>query len=114
MILYVASYAVLSSKGQYVPGLWHLSWVESYIWAPRGFVSGPEGIKQNRLLQCGYFPLWWMDLLLMHRSDHALNGKYPVNTLFDAELRKSEKIFEQNQKAETTAASRSAPETNRP
>jgi hypothetical protein len=114
LLFYVVSFMILSSLGQYVPSSWGAGWVKSYIWAPRGFVSGPTGRDQNRLVQNCYLPLWWIDTRLVHKSDHARDGKYPINTLLDSQLQIGEKIFEKNQMVQRTGASRSAQNTNQP
>jgi hypothetical protein len=113
LVFYVGSYTRLSSQGQYVPFDWGLDWVKSYMWAPRSFVSGPEGIKPKRFTQVLYLPLWYLDMRFVHKSDDAGNGKYPINRLLDTELQKGFKDFEQNQTAHRTGASLSAQETNR-
>jgi hypothetical protein len=51
---------------------------------------------------------------LVHKSDHARDGKYPINTLLDSQLQIGEKIFEKNQMVQRTGASRSAQNTNQP
>ena len=103
-VLYLGSYTVLSVKGQYVPFAWGIAWVKWYGWAPCGFVSGPEGIKQRRVLQFLYCPLWLIDCRLIHTSDKALDGKYPINTKLDTELQEWEKWYKQNHAVEPDSA----------
>ena len=100
LLLYIGSYATLSSQGQYVPGAWGLGWVKLYIWAPRGFVSGSMGTDQNSLLQSIFLPLWWIDMRIVHTSDEAHDAKHPINTTLDDELQKQSKIMEQNKTIE--------------
>jgi len=95
LLLYVGSYALLSSQGQYVPGAWGLGWVKWYIWAPHGFVSGPMGTEHNRTLQGMFLPLWWIDMQCIHTSDQLPDERYPINTKLDDELRKGLKEMEQ-------------------
>jgi hypothetical protein len=109
---YICSYIILSSGGQYVPGSWGLGWVKHYIWAPRGFVRGPEGLENRRLLQILYFPLWWADYRLVHTSSKAGNAKYPINTLLDTRLKQWMDRYEQNKTVQQTGTSRLAIETN--
>jgi hypothetical protein len=111
-LLYVGSYAVLSSGGQFVPGGWGLGWVKHYVWAPRGFVAGPAGIEQRRALQVIFLPLWLVDMHFVHTSDKAYSEDYPVNTVLDDQLSKRLEEWEQNQAVQRTGASRSAPDTN--
>ncbi len=101
--LYVGSYAVLSSHGQYVPGGWGLGWVKWYVWAPYGFVSGPAGTGQRRFIQTVYLPLWQVDWRLIHTSDRAGEGKLPINTMLDDALQKRLRQREQNTAAHGTA-----------
>jgi hypothetical protein len=96
-LLYVGSYAVLSSGGQFVPGSWGLGWVKHYVWAPRGFVAGPAGIEQRRALQVIFLPLWLVDMHFVHTSDKAYSEDYPVNTVLDDQLSKRLEEWEQNQ-----------------
>jgi len=102
LMLYVGSYAVLSSQGQYVPGGWGLGWVKWYIWAPRGFTSGPMDVEQDRFLQTIFLPLWFVDMRLIHTSDKAHDDKYPINTKLDDELQKGLKEMEQNNQIQNT------------
>ena len=100
MLLYIGSYAVLSSQGQYVPRAWGLAWVKWYVWAPRGFVSGPMGTGQNRVLQILYLPLWGIDMQLLHKSDQLPDKKYPINTTMEQAF---EKGREQNKVLDATS-----------
>lgn len=96
MLVYIGTYVILSSAGQYVPGSWWLGWVKHYIWAPHGFVAGPAGIEQRRLPQMLFLPLWWVDMRFVHSSSKAGDDQYPINTLLDEELQKRLKAYEQN------------------
>ena len=86
LLAYTGSYMALSRQGEYVPACWGLGWVKWYVWAPRGFVSGPWGIKQNRLWQTIFLPLWVIDRHVIHTDDKADRGKYPINTRLDQVL----------------------------
>lgn len=88
LAMYVGSYLVLSLQGQYVPAGWGLAWVKHYQWAPRGFVSGTYGTDQNRLPQLVFMPLWLIDKRLVHTSENAMSGRYPINTKLDDQLRR--------------------------
>ena len=79
-----------------------------------GFVSGPKGIEQNRLVQDCYLPLWWLDTRLVHMSGRPPDGKYPINRLLDSQLQIGLKIYMRNQAVQQTGASRSAQDTNQP
>jgi hypothetical protein len=100
LVLYVGSYVVLSLGGQYVPSGWGLGWVKWYAWAPRGFVSGPEGIDQNRFPQAFYYPLRILDVRFVHTSRKAYDGNHPVNTVLDDKLRARLKEYEASRAAE--------------
>jgi hypothetical protein len=102
LVLYVGSYALLSYQGQYVPGAWGLGWVKWYIWAPRGFASGPMGTEHNRSMQVVFLPLWWIDMQLVHKSDQVPHERYPINTKLDDELQKRLKQLEQNKSMQAT------------
>lgn len=97
---YIGSYTVLSSQGQYVPCVWGIGRVKHYIWAPRGFVSGPEGVTSHRGIQYAYLPLWWIDMKLVHTHDKAEGGKFPINKTLDDNLRKQLDELEQNKEME--------------
>jgi len=103
LLVYVGMYAHLSSAGQFVPGSWGLGWVKHYVWAPRGFVAGPAGTEQRRLLQAVFLPLWWVDMRFIHPSEKAYGEDYPINTVLDDELSKQLEEWKQNQAVEATA-----------
>jgi hypothetical protein len=91
LALYVVSYMWLSSKGEYVPSSWGLAWVKGYVWAPRGFVSGPMGLQWNRQLQTFFLPLWWADVRFIHTWSKAGLREYPINTALDDRLQRRAK-----------------------
>ena len=97
LALYVVGYAILSSQGQYVPGAWGGSWVKQYVWAPRGFVSGPAGTQWHRLPVYFFLPAWWVDQHFVHTLDRASEDKVPINRTLDEAFRKGR---EQNQRLE--------------
>jgi len=102
LVLYMGSYALLSSLGQYVPGCWGLGWVKWYIWAPRGFVSGPMGTEHNRTLPVMFLPLWWIDMQLVHKSDQLPDERYPINKKLNDKLELRLKQLEQNKPMQAT------------
>jgi len=93
----------MSSRGQYVPDTWGLGWVKWYVWAPRGFVAGEAGIEQRRALQTVFLPLWWVDTRFVHTSNKAYGEDYPVNRVFDEQLREQYEDWKQNKSVEATA-----------
>src|SRR5438128_865405 len=97
LLLYSGSYMGLSFAGQYVLNSWGLGWVKQYIWAPHGFVAGATGTQQRRSLQKLFFPLWWVDVRLVHTSEKASGNAYPINTTLDDQLSKQLEHWEQNQ-----------------
>ena len=99
LVIYVTSYAILSAQGQYVPRVIGLNRVKQYVWAPRGFVSGPAGIKWKRLLVYGFLPTFWIDQHFIHISDLANDGKHSINTTLEETIEKGSK---QNQAIQET------------
>lgn len=111
--IYVWVYVILSLRGQYVPAAWGLGWVKWYNWAPRGFVSGPEGIQQNRTIETLFLPLWSFDMRFIHTSAKAGCGRYPVNTTLDDQLRGWLEKYKENQSPQGPEPSHSTEKTNR-
>jgi hypothetical protein len=76
LLIYIGSYAVLSTGGRYEPFTIGLEHVSSYGWAPRGFV---DGYRWKRWPCTIYVPLWLLDRHVWHTAAKLDSGQYPVN-----------------------------------
>ena len=85
LILYFASYLILSLFGCFEPEAIGLNGVKSYAWAPKGFV---HDFHWNRPLLIGYLPLWMADNHLWHKMDDAGSGKYPIDEVSQEDIGK--------------------------
>jgi len=85
MLLYVGSYALLSSCGRYEPACIGLNGVKWYEWAPSGFV---ENFRWSPNLLRVYLPLYWLDSRFWHSSDRAEDGVFPINEVSDEDVEK--------------------------
>jgi hypothetical protein len=85
VLLYLGSYALLSSRGRYEPTATGLNGVKWYAWAPSGFV---ENFRWSPNLMRVYLPLYVLDCRFWHASDQAEDGGYPINEVADEDVEK--------------------------
>jgi len=86
--LYIGSYVIFSAQGEYVPGCIGICNVKQYAWAPRNFVTGPDGTQWDFALLRVYLPLWWLDYHYFHTPDGAYEANMPVNKTLENEFEK--------------------------
>ena len=70
LLLYVASYAVLSVRGTYAFN-WYGGTGAKYAWFPKGMGSS-EGM--GKALEVFYRPLWELDLRIWHTEQRRKRG----------------------------------------
>ncbi len=90
LLIYIGSYALLSSGGCYEPAAIGLNGVKWYGWAPRGFVDHYRWKRWPGIL---YVPLYVLDIRAWHANAYAAPGRYPVDEVKPKDIWKVYKAY---------------------